>query len=116
VAPRQKPRYEPPVRQCIAIEELSEGMLVWFLPDEFGPRVGLIVKLTKRGSEKADIIWQKSGESYTVKRTQLDRIQSKVPYASVEKAEEAVKKYCQRVLKDGATPTEAATAAAMKFV
>lgn len=103
------------VKTPIKFEELSEGMLVWFVPDEFGARVGLIVKLTTRGSQKVDIVWQKSGENYTVKRTTPNNIQSIVNFPSPDKHEQAVIRYRERVMRDGANPTGAVLEALKRF-
>lgn len=103
------------VKTPIKFEELSEGMLVWFVPDEFGARVGLIVKLTTRGTQKVDIVWQKSGENYTVKRTTPSTIQSIVSFPSPDKHEMAVARYRERVMKDGANPTGAVIEAMKRF-
>jgi len=100
----------------ISIDELSNGMLVWFIPEDSGPRTGLIVKIITKGTQKVDILWQKSGDNYTVRRTSIDRVQGKVQYENIEKHDLAVKNFCQRVLKDGANPTGAAIEAANKFI
>lgn len=104
------------VKEQLKAEELSTGMLVWFLPEDSGLRVGLIVKITSRGLPKVDILWQKSGENYTVKRMKIENVKEKVYYDSIEKHDLAVKRFCERVLKEGANPTGAATDAANKFI
>ena len=109
-------KYKPIEKPSINVEDLHSGLLVWFVPDEARPRIGLITKIVSRGSNKVDVIWQKSGENYTVKRITIDKIHSKVEFQSVEKEKLAVKNYCERVMKDNANPTGAAIEALKNVV
>lgn len=102
-------------KEKLTIEQLSTGMLVWFFPEDSIARVGLIVKITSRGVPKIDILWQKSGENYTVKRVKIDDIVEKVYYETIEKHDLAVKNFCDRVLKEGSNPTGASIEAIEKL-
>ena len=95
-------------------EDVTPGMLVWFSVDE-GERVGLVVDKTTRGMIKADIVWQKSGFNYTMKRFPVDLIKGPVKYETPEATKHAVKRYVAHIFEKNANPTETVKKMVKKF-
>ncbi len=96
-------------------DEIEEGKFVWFATDDGGSRTGLVGNVTTKGSIKADILWEKSGDSYTVKRTPIDKIQMHITYPTEKDERAAIKRFCKRVLAENANSTGAAEKMAKEY-
>lgn len=97
-------------------DEIEEGKFVWFATDDGGSRTGFIVNVTTKGSIKADILWEKSGDSYTVKRTPIDKIQTYITYPTEKEEYAAVRNFCKRVLGKNANSTGSAEKIAKELI
>ena len=112
MAKRKKIKFEAQTTNSV---DYDVGTLVWFATEDATQRVGLIVEKSKRGKPKVDILWQKSGLSYTVRRYPVGVVVSNVLYTDDEAAKNAVKRFCGHVLEKNSSPTVKAKQYAKKF-